>query len=70
MVIANDGLDSLLTTAEAATVFSVTAATIRKWAQLDKIQAVGMDRSGRKLYRLGDIALYERTTRQRAGRAA
>lgn len=69
-VLANDGLNSLLTTAEASSVFNVTAATIRKWAQLDKIQAVGMDQSGRKLYRLGDIALYERSTRQRAGRAA
>lgn len=68
-VLATDGLDSQLTAVEASSIFGVTAATIRKWASLGKIKAVGMDRRGRKLYRLGDIALYEKQTRQAAGRA-
>lgn len=63
-----EGVNQLLTTTQAATLFGVTAATIRKWAQLDKIQPAGIDRAGRKLYRLIDIARYEKQTRVRSGR--
>lgn len=62
------GMNSLLTPAEASRIFEVTPATIRKWAQLGKIQPAGLDRSGRNLYRLIDIAKYEKETRQRSGR--
>lgn len=46
------------------------AATIRKWAQLKKIEPAGLDKNGRKLYRRIDIIRYEYQTRHRAGRAA
>lgn len=62
------GANELVTTAEAATICCVTAATIRKWAQLGHIHASGMDRSGRKLYRVIDVARYEITTRVSSGR--
>jgi DNA-binding transcriptional MerR regulator len=67
-VLTPDGANELLTTAQAATVCNVTAATIRKWAQLGHITAAGLDRSGRKLYRLIDVARYEKQTRIRSGR--
>jgi hypothetical protein len=63
-----DGLNQLLSTAQAATLFNVTAATIRKWDQLGKIAPAGLDRGGRKLYRLIDIARYEKETRVASGR--
>ncbi|MGW4720480.1 hypothetical protein [Nocardia sp. NPDC004260] len=67
-MIVTDGLEQKMTTVEASSVFNVTAALIRKWASLGKIQAVGMDLRGRKLYRLIDIARYEQQTRRAAGR--
>lgn len=63
-----DGINQLLTTAEASSIFGVQAATIRKWAQLGHIQPAGIDKGGRKLYRLIDIARYERETRIASGR--
>lgn len=63
-----DGLNQLLTTAQAASLFGVTSATIRKWDQLGKVSPAGLDRSGRKLYRLIDVARYEKETRVRSGR--
>ena len=68
MVLTLDGIESLLTPAEASRIFDVTPATIRKWSQLGKIHPAGLDHSGRKVYRLIDIARYEKETRQRAGR--
>lgn len=67
-VLTTDGIESKLTAVEASAIFQVTAATIRKWASLKKIYAVGMDERNRKLYRLGDIALCEKETRRAAGR--
>ncbi|BDY31397.1 helix-turn-helix domain-containing protein [Mycolicibacterium mageritense] len=64
-----DGINQLLTTAEASTIFGVQAATIRKWAQLGHINPAGLDKGGRKLYRLIDIARYEKETRVKSGRA-
>lgn len=63
-----DGANQLLTTAQASTLFGVTAATIRKWAQLGHIHAAGLDSAGRKLYRLRDVADYEKQTRVPSGR--
>ncbi|MEV0367528.1 hypothetical protein [Nocardia fusca] len=68
-MIVTDGLEQKMTAVEASSVFNVTAALIRKWASLGKIHAVGMDMRGRKLYRLIDIARYEKETRQAAGRS-
>ena len=67
-VLTPDGVDSLITAAEAATLCGVHAATIRKWAERGKLSASGMDRRGRKLYRLLDVARAERATRDRARR--
>ncbi|AZS07339.1 MerR-like transcriptional regulator [Gordonia phage Dorito] len=67
-MLVTDGIDSLLTPAQASQIFDVTPATIRKWSQLGKIQPAGLDEAGRKLYRLIDIARYEKQTRHRAGR--
>lgn len=67
-VLTPDGLDQDLTTAEASRIFGVAAATIRKWAQLGKIHPSGIDRAGRKLYKLRHIAQYEKETRIRSGR--
>ncbi|MFJ4653883.1 hypothetical protein ACIP5Y_21680 [Nocardia sp. NPDC088792] len=63
-----DGLETQLTAVEASAIFAVTAATIRKWASLGKLNSVGIDRQGRKLYRLLDIARCEKQTRHAAGR--
>lgn len=63
-----DGINQLLTPAEASSLFNVTAATIRKWAQLGHIKPAGLDRAGRKLYRLKDVAAYEKSTRVASGR--
>lgn len=46
------------------------ATTIRKWAQLKRIEPAGLDKNGRKLYRRIDIIRYEHQTRHRAGRTA
>lgn len=67
-VIAFDGINQLLTPAEASRLFDVTPATIRKWAQLGKIRPAGLDPAGRPLYRLIDIARYEKETRLQSGR--
>jgi hypothetical protein len=67
-VITLDGINQLLTPAEASRLFDVTPATIRKWAQLGKITPAGLDPAGRNLYRLIDIARYEKQTRAQSGR--
>jgi predicted site-specific integrase-resolvase len=68
-MLVTDGLDQKMTAVEASSVFGVSADLIRKWASLGKIEAVGMDRRGRKLYKLIDIARYEQQTRRAAGRS-
>lgn len=63
-----EGIDSLITTNEAASLCGVTAEAIRLWAHRGIITAAGIDERGRKLYRLIDIAKAERSTRDRARR--
>ncbi len=62
------GIDQPLSAIDASRLFGVTPATIRKWAQLGHITAIDIGAAGQKLYRLIDIARYERSTRTRAGR--
>ncbi|MBM4487437.1 MerR family transcriptional regulator [Rhodococcus hoagii] len=69
-VLTPEGIDSLITANEAASLCGVAAATIRTWAGRGTIEAQGMDHRGRKLYRLLDVAKAERATRERARRAA
>ncbi|MEU9515903.1 hypothetical protein [Micromonospora sp. NPDC048169] len=68
-MIVTDGLEQKMTAVEASSVFNVTSDLIRKWASLGKIHAVGIDPRGRKLYRLIDLARYEKETRRAAGRS-
>ncbi|QDH93413.1 MerR-like transcriptional regulator [Gordonia phage Dolores] len=63
-----DGIDSLITTTEAATLCGVSTATVRKWVQRNKLQPSGLDETGRNLFRVIDVAKAERATRQRARR--
>lgn len=67
-VLTPEGIDSLITANEAATLCGVAASTIRVWANRKTIEARGVDEQGRKLYRLLDVAKAERATRQRARR--
>lgn len=69
-VLTPEGIDSLITANEAATLCGVSATTIRVWATRGTITAAGMDPRGRKLYRLLDVAKAERATRERARRVA
>jgi hypothetical protein len=67
-ILSPGGDDPLLNPNQASQVFTVTPATIRKWAQLGKIAPAGLDPEGRKLYRRNDIARYELKTRRSSGR--
>lgn len=63
-----NGVETKITTAEAATLCGVTVSAIRQWAHKGLIAATGIDERGRKLYRLLDVAKAERATRTRARR--
>jgi DNA-binding transcriptional MerR regulator len=65
-----DGIDSLITANEAATLCGVSADAIRKWLQRGLLTVEGLDERGRNLYRLIDVAKAERSTRDRARRCA
>jgi len=67
-VLTPQGIDTLITSNEAATLCGVSAATIRKWVQRGTLAPKGMDEHGRKLFRLLDVAKAERATRDRARR--
>lgn len=73
-VLLADGVDDLITASEATRFCGVTLTTIYSWAtrgyltedsERVKLQVVGLDRQGRKLFRLRDVALAERAARQR-----
>jgi len=67
-MLAPDGAKTAVTAAQATRVLDVTEATIRKWAQLGRIQSVGKNSAGKKLYRYIDLAIAEEQTRLRGGR--
>lgn len=67
-VLTPEGVDSLITASEAATLCGVSAATIYVWAHRGTLTPAGIDERGRKLYRLLDVAKAERATRDRARR--
>lgn len=56
----------LITTAEAATACGVGSSTISKWAERGHLTMSGLDEHNHPLYRLGDVLLAARNTRQRA----
>lgn len=63
-----EGIDSQITATEAAQLCGVAVCTITKWARDGRINPVGLNPQGRKLYRLLDIAKAERATREKARR--
>ncbi|RIS38523.1 hypothetical protein D2E60_21590 [Mycobacteroides abscessus] len=75
-VLAPDGVESLVTVEEAATLCNVASATVRQWAsrgygparRKTKLEPKGQDDRGRKLYRLLDVAKAEHATRTLARR--
>lgn len=69
-ILVTDSINSLITAAEASTLFGVSCEAIRQWARRGKLTAAGLDGRGRKLYRLIDVSDAEKATRKRAGRTA
>lgn len=63
-----EGIDSLVTASEAATLCGVSTSTIYVWVNRGNLAPSGKDVQGRKLYRLLDVAKAERSTRDRARR--
>lgn len=76
-VLTLDGIDSLITAAEAADLCDVSVVTIRGWAnrgyltragERAKLPVAGVNAAGHKVYRLIDVAKAEQATRERARR--
>ena len=67
-VLTPEGIDSQITATEAAALCGVALCTITKWAREGRIEPVGLNVQGRKLYRLLDVAKAEHATRDRARR--
>ncbi|MGK4583468.1 helix-turn-helix domain-containing protein [Kitasatospora sp. HPMI-4] len=61
-------MDELLTGPQAAELCGVSPTTIRSWKNRGKLAPAGLDEQGRPMYRHLDVALAERSTRNRAGR--
>lgn len=67
-VLTPDGIDSLITAAEAATLCNVSTSTIYVWVNRGTLAPSGINNQGHKVYRLLDVAKAERATRDRARR--
>lgn len=63
-----EGIDSQITATEAAALCGVALCTITKWVREGRINPVGLNIQGRKLYRLLDVAKAEHATREKARR--
>lgn len=63
-----EGIDSQITATEAAALCGVAVCTITKWVRDGRMDPVGINPQGRKLYRLLDVAKAERATRDKARR--
>lgn len=61
-------MDQLLTGPQAAKLCGVSPITIRSWKRRRILEPAGLDERGRPLYRHLDVALAERSTRDRAHR--
>lgn len=68
-VLTPEGINSQITATEAAALCGVALCTITKWVREERIQPVGLNAQGRKLYRLLDVAKAEHATRERARRS-
>ena len=62
--------DGLISTAQAAQMVRVDAATIRKWRQRGHLAARGLDERGRPLYHPDDVAVADKRVRQNGLRAS
>lgn len=60
-----DDLDTLVTTADAASACGVDCATVRSWASRGHLAKSGLDERGRPMYRLIDVLRVARDTRRR-----
>lgn len=60
-------MHDLITTNEAATACGVGHSTIRMWVARGHLKAAGLNEHNHPLYRLGDVLVVARDTRQRAG---
>lgn len=67
-VLTPDGIDSLITAAEAATLCNVSTSTIYVWVNRGTLTPSGINANGHKVYRLLDVAKAERATRDKARR--
>lgn len=67
-ILTPEGIDSLITANEAATLCGISAQAVRMWVTRGQLTAAGMDDRGRKLYKLVDVAKAERATRDKARR--
>jgi hypothetical protein len=61
-------IEAEITATQAAAYCGVAVCTITKWAREGRINPVGTNGSGRKLYRLLDVAKAEHATKERARR--
>jgi DNA-binding transcriptional MerR regulator len=59
-------LHDLINTAAAATACGVGSSTISMWVARGHLRPSGLDEANRPLYRLGDVLIAARDTRQRA----
>ncbi|MBF6133495.1 hypothetical protein IU501_10840 [Nocardia otitidiscaviarum] len=57
------GIHDLIPATDAARLCGVTTAAITNWVSRGHLCPVGLDERGRKLYRVLDVALAERATR-------
>ena len=67
-VLSPDGIDSLITAAEAASLCNVATSTIYVWVNRGTLAPSGINAAGHKVYRLLDVAKAERATRDKARR--
>lgn len=67
-VYAPDGLNTLVSTTQAAEIAGVKVSTISKWRERGLIKPSGLDERQRPLYRLADVVKTERATRNRSWR--
>lgn len=62
-VLSPEGINTLITGTEAATLCGVTTAAVRQWVTRGHLAVKGIDAKGRNVYRLLDVAKAERATR-------
>ncbi|AXQ64157.1 MerR-like transcriptional regulator [Mycobacterium phage KristaRAM] len=67
-VLTPEGINTLITAAEAASLCGVSTSTIYVWVNRGNLTVSGKDERGHNLYRLLDVAKAERATRAKARR--